>query len=157
MIFRQALLCALLVLADPAAGAHDHVLKGIAIDHPYAAPTVPGASTGAVYLGLRNGTKAADRLVSASTPRAKRVELHSMARVNDVMRMREVDAIELKPGARLDMKPGAAFHLMMVELAAPLKPGEKFPLTLEFAASGRIEVSVTVETPKPAAKAQHQH
>src|SRR5688572_30392024 len=36
MIFRQALLCALLVLAVPAAGAPDYVLKGIAIDHPYA-------------------------------------------------------------------------------------------------------------------------
>jgi copper(I)-binding protein len=149
-------LCLAALAALPSAAA-DYSHKGIAIGHPYAVPTVPGAATGAVYLTLRNGAKTGDRLLSATTPRAGRVELHRVSVADKVMRMREVDAIELKPGARVEMKPGSAFHLMLAELAAPLKAGERFPLTLQFASAGRVEVSVSVEAPRPAAKAHHHH
>jgi copper(I)-binding protein len=141
------------------AAAHDFNLKGIAIGHPYATPTVSGAPTGAVYISLTNGTKASDRLVGASTPRAKSVELHSMSMAGDIMRMREVEAIEVKPGQKIEMRPSSGFHLMLNGLASPLKPGDKFPLVLRFEKSGTAKVEVVVEEPKPsAAKAPaHKH
>src|SRR4051812_48984501 len=144
-----------LVSCTPAS-AHDFNLQGIVIGHPFATPTPPAAPTAAVYLLLENKTKAADKLVSASTTRAKSVELHSMSMAGDVMRMREVEAIEIKPGQKIDMRPGSGFHLMLTDLAAPLKVGDKFPLTLKFEKSGSARVEVFVEAVKPASM-NHMH
>jgi periplasmic copper chaperone A len=129
----------------------------VSVSGAFAVPTVPGAPTGAVYLSLHNKAATTDRLVSAITPRAKRVEMHSMAMSGNVMRMREIEAIEIRPGTRVDMKPGSPFHLMLVDLAAPLRAGDRFPLTLEFAGSGKLEVTVAVQAPKPAAGGHHHH
>jgi copper(I)-binding protein len=137
------------LLSCTPASAHDFNLRGIVIGHPFATPTPPAAPTAAVYLLLENKTKAADKLVSATTPRAKSVELHSMTMAGDVMRMREVAAIEVKPGQKIDMRPGSGFHLMLTELSSPLKVGDKFPLMLKFEKSGSTRVEVFVEQPKP--------
>jgi copper(I)-binding protein len=42
------------------------------------------------------------------------------------------------------LKPGG-YHIMLMGLTQPLQPGQSFPLTLDFAKSGRREVNVTVE------------
>jgi copper(I)-binding protein len=152
-----ARLCAALLLALPGSSyAHDFNLKGIAIAHPYATPTASGAPTGAVYLSLANGTKAPDRLVGASTPRAKSVEMHTMSMAGDIARMREVEAIEVKPGEKLEMRPASGFHLMLVGLNAPLKIGERFALVLRFEKSGTAKVEVVVEEHKPGAAPAHK-
>jgi hypothetical protein len=95
-------------LATTTVYAHDFDFKGIDIGHPWAAPTMPGAKTGAAYIGLHNTTQRVDQLVSARTPRAKRVEIHATSRSGDVVRMREAETIELKPGAKIDMRPGCS-------------------------------------------------
>lgn len=136
--------------------AHDFHAGDVRIIHPFAVPTVAGATTGAAYLALENAGKSADRLVAATSPRAKRIELHTMQSVGGVMRMREVDAITIAPGAPLKMRPGGGFHLMMVELDRPLKEGETFPLTLRFEKSGTVEVKAYVQTPKRVPP-EHRH
>ena len=145
-----------LCIAMPA-WAHSYRVKDLEVDHPFATPTVRGAPTGAVYFTLENRGKAADRLLGASTPRAKRVELHAMSMSGDVMRMREVDSIQASPGHPLKMEPGSANHLMLVGLAAPLRIGERFPLTLRFEKAGAVEVEVLVQNPAPAKEASHRH
>jgi copper(I)-binding protein len=152
----RRLLPALALLAAAAAGAADVDFKGIRIGHPFATPTPAGAPTAAVYLSLENRTRSGDRLLSASTPRAKRVELHTMSMAGDVMRMREVDALEIKPGEKLDMRPGSGFHVMLVDLDAPLKAGDKFAMTLRFEKSGPAKIEVSVEQPQ-AAGPGHRH
>jgi copper(I)-binding protein len=70
--------------------------------------------------------------------------------------MRAIAAAEVKPGGKLELKPGG-YHLMLFDLRQPLKKGDRFPLTLTFARAGTLEVSVVVEdmtlpigaTPKP--------
>jgi periplasmic copper chaperone A len=142
----------------PLAASHSFSLKGIEIGHPYALATVAGAPTGAVYLVLHNRAPRADRLVAATTPRAKRVELHAMSLAGDIMRMREVDDFELKPGEEIRMRPGSGRHLMLVGLASPLKAGEQFPLTLRFRSAGQIQVTVVVQEPAaPKARAEDHH
>ena len=141
---RQLFLSALIALcAIPVAGAQNP--KGIEVARPYAVATMPGAPTGAVYLSIRNNTKKTEQLIGASTPRAKRVELHAMSMTGNVMRMREVGAIELKPGAQVRMQPGSGQHLMLAGLAAPLSAGEEFPLTLQCRSAGKMDVTVRVE------------
>lgn len=131
--------------------AHGGDAGDVAIGHPFATPTVPGARNGAAYIArLENKGAQPDRLLRAGTPAAARVELHSM-RVDGqgIMRMREVDAIVLAPGSTLQMRPGQGVHLMLVDLREPLREGASFPMTLEFERGGKVEVKVVVQQPRP--------
>jgi hypothetical protein len=72
------------------------------------------------------------RLVSASSPVAGVVEIHEMAMVNDVMKMRQVPAgLELTAGRPLELKPGG-YHVMLMDLKGQVKGGDTVPLTLVF-------------------------
>lgn len=143
------------------AAAHESKVGDVAIGHPFATPSLAGSPNGAAYFVLleNTGTRA-DKLLRASTPVAARVELHSMAvDARGVMRMREIDAIELPAKAKVRMRPGLGLHLMLVGLKEPLKEGATFPMTLEFERAGKAEVKVVVQTPRPrdAAGAGHMH
>jgi periplasmic copper chaperone A len=143
------------LLAVTSAVAHGYQLGALKIDHPWARPTVPGQSTGGAYLGIDNGG-AGDRLLGGNTPAAARVEVHEMRMDGNVMRMREVPALELPSGKAVKLAPGG-LHLMLIDLKAPLKVGDKVPLRLRFEKSGEIEVLLHVET-KPAGPADsHAH
>jgi len=74
----------------------------------------------------------------------------------DVMRMRQVDAIEVPVGQTVELKPGG-YHLMFIGLKAPLKVGERFPMTLKFEKAGEVKVEVVVQAPGAAAEPQHKH
>jgi copper(I)-binding protein len=133
------------------AHAHSFKLGAITIGHPHARATAAGQPTGGGFLTLENGG-ADDRLLSATAEVSKAVELHSMSMEGDVMRMRQVDAIELPAGKTIELKPGG-LHIMFTGLKAPLKQGDKFPLKLKFEKAGEVTVTVNVE----AADASHKH
>ena len=125
--------------------AHEYQLADIQITHPAARATVPQQSSGAAYLGLENHGKSGDRLVKVESGVADSVEIHSMEMNGDVMKMRTVDSVELAAGSKVSMKPGGAYHIMLIGLKHPLKTGDAFPLTLYFAKAGKIDVMVHVE------------
>ena len=145
--------------------AHDFKAGDLRIDHPYATPSRPGLSTGAVYFRhIRNAGRSADRLLSASTPVAGRVEIHRMQLMQgaqgEVMQMRAVPALDLPAGATVAMKHGSTdgHHLMLLDLKAPLKDGDRFPVTLTFEKAGVHEVKVWVQTPRSHASGHdHKH
>ncbi len=150
---------ALAALASSAA-AHDFKLGPLRIDHPYATPTPAGATTGAAYVRtLRNTGERPDRLVGASTPVARAVEIHrSTVDAQQVMRMRAVDGIDLPPKGEVRLRHGGEHHLMLIDLKVPLKNGDRFPLTLRFEKAGEREVTVWVQQPRDAAGApEHRH
>ena len=119
-----AALAALVTWASPE-HAHDFRLGPLRIDHPYATPTPPGASTGAAYLrGIRNTGGQADRLIGASTPAARAVEIHrSVIDAQNVMRMRAIDGIDLPPKGEVRLRHGGEHHLMLIGLQQQLKDG----------------------------------
>lgn len=148
---RRRVLLAALCLAAPAAWAHGRRLGDIVVDHPYATPMPEGARNGAAYLRtLSNRGRQPDRLLGATTPRARSVALHRSTRDGDVMRMRTIDAIDLPPGAALALRHGGELHLMLVDVVPPLRDGERFPLRLRFERAGEIELDVWVQTPREA-------
>jgi copper(I)-binding protein len=154
------LIASLLALASWAAQAHGSKVGDIRIDHPYATPTRPGMTKGSVYFrSLSNTGKVEDRLVSASTPAAARVELHRMQMQGNVMRMAPVSHVFLAAHATVPMKHGShdGHHLMLFDLKAPLKDGDRFPLTLTFEKAGTVQVQVWVQTPRPGSGSIHQH
>ena len=127
--------------------AHGYTQGEIAIIHPWSRATAARADTGAGYMTLRNGGQRPDRPASASSPRAARVEIHSMTMTGQIMRMRPlVHGLALPPGEAVSLAPGGD-HLMLIGLKAPLKQGEMVPLTLRFARAGEITVSLKVGAP----------
>ncbi|RPH45250.1 MAG: copper chaperone PCu(A)C [Burkholderiales bacterium] len=150
---------AALASVAPTAHPHDFKAGSVIIDHPYATPTPPGARTGAVYFrALRNGGRDGDRLVGARTDVASSVEIHrAVVDGNDVMRMRQLESLELPPGASPNVRHGGDVHLMLVDLKTALKDGERFRLSLRFERAGEREVTVWVQRPRDAAAGGHKH
>jgi periplasmic copper chaperone A len=124
--------------------AQEYRLDPFLIERPIARATVPGAKTGVVFFTISNAGNTTDRLLRVSTPVAASVALHQMAVDEGMMKMRAVPSIELRPGARLELRP-AGYHLMLLDLKQPLKVGEKFPVTLIFERAGGVTVPVQVE------------
>lgn len=129
-----------------AAQAHSFKAGDLLIGHPFARATAPGQPTGGGFLRIENPGKSADRLVSAQATVSNRVELHEMKMEGDVMKMREVDGIDVPAGKSVELKPGG-LHIMFISLKAPLKEGDKFPMVLRFEKAGEVTVTVNVEAP----------
>ena len=157
---RRRLVLSALSCMPLVARAHGFRAGDLRIDHPYATPSRPGVQTGAVYFrGIENRGRVADRLLSASTPVAASVEIHQMHMDGDIMRMRAVTALDLP--AKSEVRPRHntrnGYHLMLIGLAAPLKDGDRFALTLRFERAGEHEVQVWVQTPRAGASTHSHH
>lgn len=157
MIFRPFILLATAFTFNMSAHAQETKLKDLLIDNPHARATVANQRTGGAYLTIENKGKLADKLVGASSPVAKSVEIHTMAMDGNVMKMREVGQIEIPASGRVEMKPGAGYHLMLMGLQQPLKPGDSFPMTLVFEKAGKAEVKMKVQEKKDAGHGGMHH
>ncbi|WP_420472970.1 copper chaperone PCu(A)C [Noviherbaspirillum sp. ST9] len=139
------------------AHAQETKLKDLLIDNPFARATVANQRTGGAYVTIENKGKNADKLVGASSPVAKSVEIHTMSMDGNVMKMREVGQIDIPASGRVEMKPGDGFHLMLMGLQQPLKAGDSFPMTLVFEKAGKTEVKVKVQEKKDAGHGGMHH
>ncbi len=143
-------------LFAPGLFAHEVDTPTLKISHPWARPTVPGQNGGGGFLAIENKSKQPERLLGGSSP-AGRVELHQMSMEGSIMRMREIEGIDLPPGAKVELTAGG-LHIMLMDLKAPLKLGDKLPLTLRFKNAGEVKVEMWVEIPKAGAAADpHKH
>ena len=107
------------------------------------ARATPGkAENGAAYLTIVS--PGADRLVSLSTPVAKKAQLHTMTTEGGVMKMRPLAGLDVPADRPVTLKPGGA-HIMLMGLNQPLQAGQSFPLTLSFEKAGQREVTVAVK------------
>lgn len=111
----------------------------------WARATVPAQKASAAYLLIHNRGTRPDRLLSASTPAAAQTSLHSTSTRGGVARMRAVGPIPIPAGQRVEMKPGG-LHVMLIGLRAPLRAGQKLPLTLRFERAGVVRTTVSVRS-----------
>ncbi|HEX2566308.1 MAG TPA: copper chaperone PCu(A)C [Burkholderiales bacterium] len=132
------LVIAMLLLAAAPAMAQVEVVKA------WTRATPPGASVAAGYLLILNKGSAPDRLVSAKSPAAARVETHVTVQEGNISRMREVKGYDIPARGRLELKPGGS-HLMFVDIKAPLKAGDKLAATLRFQRAGEMHVQFDVQ------------
>lgn len=139
--------------AAPPAFAHAYKLGTLDIHHPWARPAV--GKTGAVYFVIKNSGTTADALVRVETDVAEKAQIHTMTMDGNVMRMRELDRLEIPAGQSVAVAPGG-IHIMLIGLKAPLKAGDKFPMKLVFEKAGAVDVSVYVQTPEEMRKGEEQ-
>ena len=136
--------------------AHDFRAGDLAIDHPWTRAVGAAAPTAAGYMVIRNTGAAPDRLVSAETPRAARVEMHAMSVTDGIMRMRPIDGgIALPPGGEVRFAPGS-LHLMLIGPQGGFEQGARVPVTLVFERAGRITVELAVDAAGARGTGPHQ-
>jgi copper(I)-binding protein len=117
----------------------------VSLFNGYAPASIPGAPNGVVYGLVVNLGGAADTLIGASSDAAEAVELHRSS-VDDsgVMRMEPVEGgLEIPANNYAALQQGS-FHLMLVNLKAPLEAGGSLTLTLNFETAGAVSVSIPV-------------
>ena len=141
MVRRRVLAIAACLVVAGAASAQTSQLE---VAGAWARATPPKAETGIAYLTIRSPT--ADRLLSVSSPVAKKAELNSMEMSGMVMKMRPLASLDIPAGQPVTLKPGGD-HIMLIGLNGPLREGQSFPLTLTFEKAGAREVTVAVEKP----------
>lgn len=130
-----------------------------------------GTTAGAIYLTITSPED--DQLVAASVPTevAGDTQIHETVMAEDemssttmaegdmssttmaegdmaegdmeTMTMREVDSIELPAGEMVELKPGG-YHVMLLDLVAPLEVGDEIELTLTFEKAGDRTVTAEV-------------
>lgn len=134
-----------LALSTGAAHAHGYKIGALEIGHPWSRATPASAPVAGGFLTVTNTGTTADRLVSASSDAAARVEVHEMAVIDGVMKMRPLDkGIEVPAGGKLELKPGS-YHIMFIGLKKPFAKGDAVKGALTFEKAGRVEVEFAVE------------
>ncbi len=128
----------------PAAAGTAVQVGDLSIENPWARATAPSARNGAAFFTVTNDG-ASDRLIAASADVAEVVELHTHIMDGPVMRMRQVEAIDVTGGTTTALQPGG-LHVMLIGLHKPLVEGEQFPLTLTFETAGSVTVEVSVRS-----------
>jgi len=122
------------------------VTTGVTVNEPWSRQAM-GGDNGAAFMTITNATSQDDRVISAETSIAQRVELHETVELDGVMSMiPQPDGFPLPAGATLELKPGGK-HVMLMGLVNPLAPGQTYELTLNFEKAGPITIEVPVREP----------
>ena len=146
---------------------------GITIADPWARTSPEDTTYGAVYLSLTSAD--GDALVGASVPAdiAGTVEIHETVVADDAssdttmamggessdttettmagmgqMTMRPIDSLELPAGETVTLEPGG-YHIMLIDLVAPLETGQEIEVTLTFENAGERTITVPVQDDAP--------
>ena len=133
------------------AGEKTYAVGPMVIGRAWAAETPRVAKTGAVYFTMANSGTKADYLISVTSPLAQSVALHAHRMVGNVMQMAPVLGMAIPSGQTVALKPGGR-HVMLIGLTAPLKDGDKIPLTLSFKNSGSVQIIAIARLPPNARK-----
>jgi len=96
------------------------------------------------------------RLLAARSPVAGVVEIHEMALNDGIMRMRAIPGLALPAGKTVELKPGG-YHVMLLDLKAPVSAGQQVPLTLLLEGQDGQREQVELQLPVRALNAQPMH
>jgi len=114
------------------------------ISEPWVRATVAGQQATGAFMTL---TATSDsKLISATSPVAKIVQIHESSMKNDVMSMQQVESVELPAGKAVSLSPHG-YHVMLIDLVAQVKEGDKVPLTLTVEDAKGEKQSIQVEAP----------
>ncbi len=152
-LFRIAIVLAALN-GLPAAFAQKSSAEAPQISDVWIKATIPGSNVSAAYLRIKSAKTV--KLVKAETAVANIAELHSMNMKDGVMEMKAELAFNVPAGKTIELKPGG-MHIMLMQVAKPIKAGDKVPLKLTFDTGGGNSLVMNVEAIARAQSAHHAH
>lgn len=106
--------------------------------------TVPTQKVTGAFMTLTSTEDA--KIVAASSPVAKKAEIHTSMMMNGVNMMHKADQIALPAGKPVELKNGG-YHVMLMDLVKPVTPGQTVPITftVEGKDGKRTQVEVKAE------------
>ena len=132
-------LAALAVLTPVTALAQE----GLAIRDAYVRSANP--KTAAAFMVVENHGATDCRLTGVSSDAAERVELHTHAEQDGVMKMQKIEGgIDIPAGADHALARGGD-HVMLMGLTKPLTDGDTVALALDFGPCGTQQVEAALD------------
>lgn len=116
--------------------------SALTVENPYVRVTIPGRPA-AGYIVIKNASGKADAVVSANSPKAERIELHTHLMDGAVMRMRPVEKVDVPANGSAEFKSGGD-HLMLFGLDPSVTDGSDLPVTLQFSSGASLDVTFRV-------------
>ncbi|MFZ6722480.1 copper chaperone PCu(A)C [Undibacterium sp. Ji49W] len=117
----------LAVLAALFSGLITSVQAQVAVKEAWARATVVQQKASGAFMQISSVKDA--KLVEVRSPVAGIAEMHKMEMSDNIMKMRQVDSIDLPAGKTVELKPGG-FHIMLMDLKSQIKDGDIVPLIL---------------------------
>jgi copper(I)-binding protein len=125
--------------------AQETRIGDLLIERPWTRATPAGAPVAGGYMRITNRGATPDRLIGGSADVARAFELHEMATIDGVMRMRPIaGGIVIAPGQTIELRPGG-LHVMFMGLQRQLRLGERVRGTLVFERAGSVTVEYDVQ------------
>jgi copper(I)-binding protein len=128
----------------------------VKVNDAWARATAPGQDSAMMQLVIT--TKKAMKLVGVACKDANTAEMHSMVMEGEMMKMRQVDAIDLPAGKAVNLGE-AGYHLMLIGLKKPLEAGKKTncEMVVRGADGKDTKVQVIAKIKPLVEPAQHEH
>ena len=130
--------------------------EAVVVSDPYARAVAPGQPNSAVFMRIDNGGGQDRALIGAASPAADVVELHTHRMEDGMMKMRQVEQIELPAGESVALQPGG-LHVMLIGLKQQLQPGEEVALTLTLDDGNELVLTAPVRAVMPMGHMQDGH
>jgi len=134
--------------------------QGVEVKDAWVRATVSGQKATGAFMKIT--AKEGAKLIASSSPAAGVTEVHEMKMDGGVMKMRAVEGgLDLPAGKAVELKPGG-YHVMLMDLKAPLGADSTVPLTLTFkdakGVESKLELKLPVSAKAPAAAMnEHKH
>jgi len=119
--------------------------QNVTVTDAWARATVQGQKATGAFMKITAKDNA--KLVSVSSPIAGVAEIHEMKMDKDVMRMAALpNGLDLPAGKAVELKPGG-YHVMLMDLKAPLAKDSTVPVTLTFQDAKGVKSNVELKLP----------
>lgn len=135
-------------------GVQKQKVSGVSVESPWVRAVPPVSKNTAGYLKLKNSSHQELVIVGASSKRARVVELHTVKKSDGMMSMTPVSQVVIPPYGEVEFKPGS-YHLMLIDLAKPVKEGESVDVDLIFKGGKKLKVQLPVK--QGAGMSEHHH
>lgn len=119
----------------------------IVITNEWARPILIAGRPGSAYFNIENTGDEADKLVSVTSTISPRLEIHEHTMTDGVMKMSQIENIEISAGGKVEFKPGG-YHIMIFDTSSKYAGGDQIDLTLHFENAGSITRTFNVISPQ---------
>jgi copper(I)-binding protein len=134
------------------------VLAEVTVKDSWVRGTTPAQKATGAFMEIASSEAAS--LLSAASPLAGVVEVHSMKMEDGVMKMRALPKLDLPAGKAVKLQPGGN-HIMLMDLRQQMKKGDVVPITLKVEGKDKkvqtIEIKAEVRDLATPAMMDHGH
>ncbi len=129
----------------------------IEIKDAWVRETPPGSSVTALYMSIGNSGNEDDTLKGVSVGVSKSAEIHvTSVDSGGVATMEMMKSVDVPARKSVLFEPGG-MHIMLIDLAEPLKSGDIVEIDLQFEKAGRIKAHAEVVGIKDMTEEHHHH